>query len=129
MLLLKKAFWYRYVAYLQRNTYVELLHGFSPLNCLNIRRTPFLKNISGWLLLFLWKSIQQVVTGTHLFRVKLELIFLTKKKKLGIDLGTTDYLQWSSLWQYNIRKSFRIDKAAPTWWWRDRKAASVCYYL
>ena len=59
---------------------MELFHGFSPLNCLNIRRTPFLKNISGWLLLFLWKSIQQVVTGIHLFRVKLKLIFLTKKK-------------------------------------------------
>ena len=46
-LLLKKAFCYRYVAYLQRNTHAELLHGCSPINCLNIRGTRFLKNTYG----------------------------------------------------------------------------------
>ena len=51
--LLKKAFCYSYVAYLQRNTHAELLHAYSPVNCLNIRGTPFLKNTSGWLLLCL----------------------------------------------------------------------------
>ena len=45
--LLKKVFCYRYVAYLQRNTHAELLDGCFPVNCLNIRRTPFLKNTSG----------------------------------------------------------------------------------
>ena len=32
-------------------TEVTLLHGCSPVNCLNILRTPFLKNTSVWLLL------------------------------------------------------------------------------
>ena len=36
----RKAFCYRYVTYLQRNTHAELLRGCSTLNCLNIRRTP-----------------------------------------------------------------------------------------
>ena len=44
---IKKAFCYRYVAYFQRNTHAELLHGCSPVNCLNIRRTPFLKTPLG----------------------------------------------------------------------------------
>ena len=76
--LLKKVFCYRYVAYLQRNTHAELLHGCSPVNCLNIRRTPFLKNTSGWLLLYIWKWIQHVPTGIHLFRVKIEKLQSTK---------------------------------------------------
>ena len=42
-------------------------------------------------------------------------MFLAEKKnKPETDLGPTDNLQWSSLWQYDIRKSFRIDEAAPT---------------
>ena len=41
--LLKKAFCYMYVAYLHGNSHAELLHGCSPVNYLNIRRTPFLK--------------------------------------------------------------------------------------
>ena len=36
-----------------------------------------------------------------------------KKNKSEADLGPTDHLRWSSLWQYNIRKSFRINKAVP----------------
>ena len=76
--LLRKAFCYRYVAYLQRNNHAELLHGCSPVNCLNIRRTPFLKNTSGWLLLYIWKWIQHVPTGIHLFRVKIEKLQSTK---------------------------------------------------
>ena len=76
--LLKKVFCYRYVAYLQRNTHAELLHGCSPVNCLNIRRTPFLKNTSGWLLLYIWKWIQHEPTGIHLFRIKIEKLQSTK---------------------------------------------------
>ena len=67
----KKAFCYRYVAYLQRNTHAKLLRRCSPINCLNIRRTPFLKHTSGWLLLYIWKWIQHVPTVIHLFRVKI----------------------------------------------------------
>ena len=77
-LLLKKAFCYRYVAYLQRNTYAELLHGSSPVNCLNIRRTPFFKNISGWLVLYIWEWIHHVPTSIHLFRVKKEKLQSSK---------------------------------------------------
>ena len=76
--LLKKAFCYRYVAYLRRNTHAELLHGCSAVNCLNIRRTPFLKNTSGWLLLYIWKWIQHKPTGIHLFRIKIEKLQSTK---------------------------------------------------
>ena len=75
---IKKAFCYRYVAYFQRNTHAELLHGCSPVNCLNIRRTPFLKNTSGWLLLYIWKWIQHVPTSIHLFRVEIEKLQSTK---------------------------------------------------
>ena len=74
----KKPFCYRYVAYLQRTTNAELLHGFSPVNCLKIRRTPFLKNTSGWLLLYIWKWIQHVPSGTDLFRVKIQKLQSTK---------------------------------------------------
>ena len=74
----KKAFCYRYVAYLQRNTHAKLLRRCSPINCLNIRRTPFLKNTSGWLLLYIWKWIQHVPTGIHLFRVKIAKLQSTK---------------------------------------------------
>ena len=45
--LLNKEFYCRYVAYLQRNTHADLLHGCSPVKCLNIRRTPFLRNTFG----------------------------------------------------------------------------------
>ena len=76
--LLKKAFCYRYVAYLQSNTHVEILHGCSPVSCLNIRRTPFLKNTLGWLLLYIWKRIQHVPTGIYLFRVIIEKLQSTK---------------------------------------------------
>ena len=37
-------------------------------------------------------------------------MFLTEKKTER-DLGPTDHPRWSSLWQYNIKKSFPIDEA------------------
>ena len=43
----KKDVCYRYGAYLQRNTHAKPLHGCSPVNYLNICRTPFLKSTSG----------------------------------------------------------------------------------
>ena len=135
-----------------------------PVNFLNIRRTLFLKNTSGRLLLYTWKWIQHMPTGIHLFRVKIAklqstkltiktqishfvvvLFFLTlnmqmstwlnfnlshrKKNKPEADLGPTDHLRWSSLWQYNIRKSFHITMQLQLRWWRNRKAASGCYQL
>ena len=51
---------------------VTLLHGCSPVNCLNIHRTPFLKNTPEWLLLYIWKWIQYMPAGIHLFIVKIE---------------------------------------------------------
>ena len=77
-LLLKKEFCYRFVTYPQRNTRAELLHGCSPVNCLNIRRAPFLKNTSVWLLLYIWQWIQHVPTGIYLFKVKIEKLQSTK---------------------------------------------------
>ena len=35
---------------------IALRHGCSPINLLHIFRTPFLKNTSGWLLLYLFQS-------------------------------------------------------------------------
>ena len=35
-------------------------------------RTPFLKNTFGWLLLYMWKWIQQMPAGINLFRVNIE---------------------------------------------------------
>ena len=35
-------------------------------------RTLFLKNTSGWLLLYIWKLIQRMPAGIHLFRVNIE---------------------------------------------------------
>ena len=40
---------------------ITLRHGCSPVNLLHIFRTPFLKNISGWLLLWIVSTPSQVV--------------------------------------------------------------------
>ena len=52
-----------------------------------------------------------------------------RKKKQTRGHRATDHLQWSSLWQYNIGSNFALTKQLQLRWWRNRKAASVCYYL
>ena len=60
----EKVFW-KHVANVQENTHAEVIEitlrdGRSPVNLLNIFRTPFYKNTSGWLLVL-------VVTKPKLF--------------------------------------------------------------
>ena len=74
------------------------------------------------LLLLFWLWICKCWLGLIYFNLFGDVSHKIKNKQVA-DLGPTDHLQWSSLWQYNIRsslwqhnirKSFRIEKSAPT---------------
>ena len=65
---------------------ITLRHGFSPVNLLHIFRTPFLKNISGWLLLNVaqkslrvWKKYKRSLFSS----VQHCYMFLTKSSKMN----------------------------------------------
>ena len=46
-----------------------LQHGCSPVDLLHIFRTPFLKNTSGWLLLYIIKAPKNLMDDFHLFMI------------------------------------------------------------
>ena len=76
---------------------VTLLHGCSPVDWLNIRRTPFLKNTFGWLFLYIWKWIQYMPAGICLYKVKMKrLQSRTKSNVKPINL------LWYSHWSFYL---------------------------
>ena len=57
-------------------------HGFSPVNLLHIFRTPFLKNISEWLLLTV--VLHQICDEKHVVKVSIEFLGVTRIAKYFI---------------------------------------------
>ena len=76
---------------------IALWHGCSPVNLLYIFRTPFSKNISGWLLL---------IDSSKTFHIVDHLLLL---KRLEMYFVNTTNLAWFSrllIWQETVSKNY-----------------------
>ena len=76
---------------------IALWHGCSPVNLLYIFRTPFSKNISGWLLL---------IDASKMFHIVDNLLLL---KRLEMYFVNTTNLAWFSrllIWQETVSKNY-----------------------
>ena len=60
---------------------ITLRHGFSPVNLMHIFRTSFLKNTSGWLLLYYLNSKRHILSITEKI-IAFENVLLRKLHKL-----------------------------------------------
>ena len=66
---------------------ITLQHGYSPVNLLYIFRTPFLKNISGWLLLIRHVGFDRFEL-IHSLRKKILLLCVIQSEKYSEDTSS-----------------------------------------